>query len=110
MRKKYHMPKVFIEEFSANAAVATSSCTSTTGYSYTFDCMAGPNADNGKNVVATALSSGCTNNVSWFADYQTAVDLSKSSSGQHSNHNGGTWGCRWPFVCYIFRCKRIVSF
>ena len=84
MKKAYMIPCMQIEEFAANQAV--SSCSVTEGFTYTFDCLDGPNADQVKNAIAVNLADNCTNNIGYLPGGNTGI-WTNASGGRGSENN-----------------------
>ena len=93
MKMTYETPKMFVEDFMANNAVAA--CSANTDV--TFDCMAGPQTDTA-NVLASTLGKSCTYDAGFIGDSTgattgtyTAVNSAGNYSYNHSKHCGFSW-------------------
>lgn len=70
MKREYSCPKLFVENFTPNAAVAA--CTSEGGIEWTFDCLRGPITDNHTVVASGLTTDGCDKAVGYAAGVDTA--------------------------------------
>lgn len=89
MKREYSCPKLFVENFTPNAAVAA--CTSEGGIEWTFDCFRGPNTDNATVVASGLTTDGCNKAVGYAPGVNTAWTF--YFRGNHSNNSDiAEWG------------------
>lgn len=84
MKKAYMIPCMQIEEFAANQAVST--CTVNKDFTYTFDCLDGPNADQVQGAIASGLAEGCGKQIGYLSTGTTGT-WTGASGGKGSMNN-----------------------